>query len=56
MRRCLVLLCALVLVSGCALAAVDGINGESVPAGFARIDAYRMGVLGDAERRIKRFP
>lgn len=37
------------------LAASD-VNGESVPAGFARIDAYRMGVLGDAERCVKRFP
>jgi predicted metalloprotease len=38
------------------LAASD-VNGESVPAGFSRIDAYRTGVLGDdIERCIKRFP
>lgn len=36
------------------LAASD-VNGESVPAGFSRIDAYRTGVLGDTERCIKRF-
>ncbi len=32
------------------------INGESVPAGFNRIDAFRIGVLGDQDRCIKRFP
>ncbi|TGD87988.1 peptidase [Mycolicibacterium sp. CH28] len=32
------------------------VNGESVPAGFSRIDAFRIGVLGDADRCIKRFP
>ncbi|MFN0144343.1 MAG: neutral zinc metallopeptidase [Mycobacterium sp.] len=32
------------------------VNGESVPAGFSRIDAFRVGVLGDADRCIKRFP
>ncbi|GAY17933.1 neutral zinc metallopeptidase [Mycobacterium sp. shizuoka-1] len=37
------------------LAASD-VNGESVPAGFSRIDAFRIGVLGDQERCIKRFP
>ena len=37
------------------LAAGD-VNGESVPAGFSRIDAFRVGVLGDAERCYKRFP
>ncbi|MGY4712496.1 neutral zinc metallopeptidase [Mycolicibacterium sp. CBM1] len=37
------------------LAASD-VNGESVPAGFSRIDAFRIGVLGDEERCIKRFP
>ena len=37
------------------LAASD-VNGESVPAGFSRIDAYRTGVLGDTERCLKRFP
>jgi predicted metalloprotease len=37
------------------LAAGD-VNGESVPAGFSRIDAFRIGVLGTEERCIKRFP
>ncbi|WP_059017590.1 neutral zinc metallopeptidase [Mycobacterium sp. M26] len=37
------------------LAASD-VNGETVPAGFSRIDAFRIGVLGDQERCIKRFP
>lgn len=37
------------------LAASD-VNGESVPAGFSRIDAFRIGVLGDENRCIKRFP
>jgi predicted metalloprotease len=37
------------------LAAGD-VNGESVPAGFSRIDAFRIGVLGDEERCLKRFP
>ncbi len=37
------------------LAAGD-VNGESVPAGFNRIDAFRIGVLGDQDRCIKRFP
>lgn len=32
------------------------VNGESVPAGFNRIDAFRIGVLGDQDRCIKRFP
>ena len=36
------------------LAAGD-VNGESVPAGFSRIDAFRMGVLGDTERCFSRF-
>ena len=36
------------------LAAGD-VNGESVPAGFSRIDAFRVGVLGDEERCFKRF-
>jgi len=31
------------------------VNGESVPAGFSRIDAFRAGVLGDEERCYKRF-
>ena len=37
------------------LAAGD-VNGESVPAGFSRIDAYRTGVLGDFDRCLTRFP
>ena len=32
------------------------VNGESVPAGFSRIDAFRVGVLGDVDRCLKRFP
>lgn len=32
------------------------VNGESVPAGFSRIDAFRAGVLGDEDRCLKRFP
>jgi predicted metalloprotease len=32
------------------------VNGETVPSGFSRIDAFRVGVLGDTERCIKRFP
>lgn len=31
------------------------VNGESVPSGFSRIDAFRVGVLGDTERCFKRF-
>jgi hypothetical protein len=27
-----------------------------VPSGFSRIDAFRVGVLGDSERCFKRFP
>ena len=37
------------------LAASD-VNGESVPSGFSRIDAFRTGVLGDQDRCIKRYP
>jgi hypothetical protein len=37
------------------LAASD-VNGETVPSGFSRIDAFRVGVLGDTERCFKRFP
>jgi hypothetical protein len=37
------------------LAASD-VNGESVPSGFSRIDAFRVGVLGDVDRCFKRFP
>jgi predicted metalloprotease len=36
------------------LAASD-VNGESVPSGFSRIDAFRVGVLGDEDRCFKRF-
>jgi predicted metalloprotease len=36
------------------LAASD-VNGESVPSGFARIDAFRVGILGDEQRCFKRF-
>lgn len=32
------------------------VNGEPVPAGFSRIDAFRVGVLGDEEKCYKRFP
>lgn len=41
-----------ILVNG--LAASD-VNGDSVPSGFSRIDAFRIGVLGDTERCFKRF-
>jgi predicted metalloprotease len=41
------------LING--LAAGD-VNGESVPAGFSRIDAFRIGVLGDQDRCLRRFP
>jgi predicted metalloprotease len=37
------------------LAASD-VNGDSVPSGFARIDAFRVGVLGDEQRCLTRFP
>ena len=37
------------------LAAGD-VNGESVPAGFSRIDAFRLGVLSDEQRCYKRYP
>jgi predicted metalloprotease len=41
-----------ILVNG--LAASD-VNGDSVPSGFSRIDAFRVGVLGDEARCFKRF-
>lgn len=41
-----------ILING--LVASD-VNGESVPSGFSRIDAFRVGVLGDVERCFKRF-
>lgn len=31
------------------------VNGESVPSGFSRIDAFRVGILGDTDRCFKRF-
>ena len=31
------------------------VNGDSVPSGFSRIDAFRVGVLGDTERCFVRF-
>lgn len=37
------------------LAASD-VNGDTVPAGFSRIDAFRIGVLGSEDRCFKRFP
>ena len=37
------------------LAASD-VNGETVPSGFSRMDAFRTGVLGDEDRCVKRFP
>jgi predicted metalloprotease len=37
------------------LAASD-VNGESVPSGFSRIDAFRTGVLGAEDRCFKRYP
>ena len=37
------------------LAAGD-VNGETVPSGFSRMDAFRNGVLGDEDRCFKRFP
>jgi predicted metalloprotease len=36
------------------LAASD-VNGQSAPAGFARIDAFRTGVLGDQDHCLERF-
>lgn len=36
------------------LAASD-VNGDTVPSGFSRTDAFRTGVLGDEERCFKRF-
>jgi predicted metalloprotease len=32
------------------------VNGEPVPSGFSRIDAFRTGVVGDQDRCIKRYP
>ena len=36
------------------LVAAD-VNGDTVPSGFSRIDAFRSGVLGDQDRCIKRY-
>ena len=41
------------LING--LVAAD-VNGATVPAGFSRIDAFRVGVLGDEDRCLRRFP
>ena len=35
--------------------AASDVNGATVPAGFSRIDAFRIGVLGNEERCFKRF-
>jgi predicted metalloprotease len=32
------------------------VNGETVPSGFSRMDAFRTGVLGDEDRCFERFP
>lgn len=32
------------------------VNGETIPSGFTRMDAFRNGVLGDEDRCFKRFP
>lgn len=31
------------------------VNGESVPSGFSRIDAFRVGIVSDQDRCLKRF-
>lgn len=36
--------------------AASNVNGDSVPSGFSRIDAFRIGVLGDQQRCLTRFP
>jgi hypothetical protein len=41
-----------ILVNG---VAASDVNGDSVPSGFSRIDAFRVGVLGDQNRCFKRF-
>lgn len=35
--------------------AASGVNGDTIPAGFSRIDAFRTGVLGDVDRCVARF-
>ena len=32
------------------------VNGESVPSGFSRIDAFRVGVLGDTDAMLQALP
>jgi predicted metalloprotease len=36
--------------------AASDVNGDSVPSGFSRVDAFRTGVLGDEDRCFKRYP
>ena len=36
--------------------AASDVNGDSVPAGFSRIDAFRAGVTGDEDYCIHHFP
>ena len=36
--------------------AASNVNGDTVPAGFSRVDAFRTGVLGSQDQCIKRFP
>ena len=36
--------------------AASDVNGDTVKAGFARIDAFRVGVLGDDQRCYQRYP
>jgi hypothetical protein len=36
--------------------AASDVNGNTVKAGFARIDAFRSGVLGDDQRCYERYP
>lgn len=35
--------------------AASDVNGDTVPSGFSRIDAFRIGVLGNEDRCFKRF-
>jgi hypothetical protein len=36
--------------------AASDVDGNTVKAGFARIDAFRAGVLGDDQRCYQRYP
>lgn len=36
--------------------AASDVNGETIPSGFSRMDAFRTGVLGDEDRCLARFP